>query len=377
MKKYFFIVWGIFGSFEISAQEIVVSHDESPEKVVVDLQDAFPFPDILETSPELVPHSTNECRKLFRNPPPTTVDINLISIGSLNNPAGPGGEGRVTYRYRIGRYEVTNAEYAAFLNAVAFSDDPLGLYKQEMALPPHGGIRRIDCQSRFFYVPNPQMRFKPVNYVRWHDAARFVNWLSEGSTEIGTYDLRGEARPIYLQALRQPEARWALATASEFIKAARYDRQTFSYFAYATQSNEDPEFGFGLLSSANAIGHYLFPGFNQVNYGSMANWNGSSNGNVTEVGSCASESPWGTYDQNGNVSEWTEQIVCLANLCGRNIRGGSFATSPNIGSSSEGQGLNGLRMSFAPASTLEPGDPYGSPEEFYRADVGFRVVAID
>ena len=36
--------------------------------------------------------------------------------------------GGVEYGYHIGTYEVTNAQYAEFLNAKATDDDPLALY---------------------------------------------------------------------------------------------------------------------------------------------------------------------------------------------------------------------------------------------------------
>ena len=38
----------------------------------------------------------------------------------------------MTYTYRIAKYEVTNAQYAEFLNAKA-ATDPLGLYNPNMA----------------------------------------------------------------------------------------------------------------------------------------------------------------------------------------------------------------------------------------------------
>ena len=38
------------------------------------------------------------------------------------------GYGAVDYTYNIGKYEVTNGQYAEFLNAVAATGDPNGLY---------------------------------------------------------------------------------------------------------------------------------------------------------------------------------------------------------------------------------------------------------
>ena len=53
---------------------------------------------------------------------------------------GQGCFGAIEYDYSIGTYEVTNAEYAEFLNAKAASD-PLALYNTQMGVAP-GGIAR-------------------------------------------------------------------------------------------------------------------------------------------------------------------------------------------------------------------------------------------
>ncbi len=52
---------------------------------------------------------------------------------------GTTGYGGVAYDYRIGTTEVTNAQYAAFLNEKAKSD-PLGLYNANMGSNARGGI---------------------------------------------------------------------------------------------------------------------------------------------------------------------------------------------------------------------------------------------
>jgi len=66
-----------------------------------------------------------------------------------------------------------------------------------------------------------------------------------------------------------------------------------------------------------------------------ANWNGSTTGNVTTVGSAGplSESYYGTADQAGNVWNWYETIVLTSvNIIdedGRGIWGGSWANNPS------------------------------------------------
>ena len=47
----------------------------------------------------------------------------------------------MSYPYSIGKYEVTNAQYAQFLNAVAVTD-PNALYHTSMGSNVRGGITR-------------------------------------------------------------------------------------------------------------------------------------------------------------------------------------------------------------------------------------------
>ena len=59
--------------------------------------------------------------------------------------------GGVTYDYRIGTTEVTNAQYAAFLNAKAASD-PLALYNTSMGSDARGGITRSGVSGSYTYA---------------------------------------------------------------------------------------------------------------------------------------------------------------------------------------------------------------------------------
>jgi len=49
-----------------------------------------------------------------------SVSMDFVTVGNAGNAADPTtGFGSVGYEYRIGTYEVTNSQYAAFLNSVA------------------------------------------------------------------------------------------------------------------------------------------------------------------------------------------------------------------------------------------------------------------
>ncbi len=58
-------------------------------------------------------------------PAQAVVNIDWVTVGDPGNACDShpyGCPGAVAYEYRIGKYEVTNAQYAEFLNAVAATD---------------------------------------------------------------------------------------------------------------------------------------------------------------------------------------------------------------------------------------------------------------
>jgi formylglycine-generating enzyme required for sulfatase activity len=243
--------------------------------------------------------------------------------------------GAVAYDYRIGTTEVTNAQYAEFLNAKAGSD-PLALYSTNMGSDARGGITRSGSDGSYSYTPRTNMGNKPVNFVGWYDAIRFANWLHNGEvsgdTETGAYTLLGgTAIPSDGNLItRNPGATWFLPSENEWYKAAYYE-PTLSegnggYWAYPTRSNSAPT-----VATANSTGDISNAGANVANYtvwlnsGSYfaADWNGI-HGNVTTVGSAGplSESYYGTSDQGGNVAEMNE-----AGSFFRGERGGSWDSS--------------------------------------------------
>src|SRR5262245_42145673 len=116
----------------------------------------------------------------------SAVTMAWTPIGNPGNACDPQGAdgcfGSVPYSYFIGTYEVTNAQYAEFLNAKAASD-PLALYNTSMGNPSvgvWGGIARTGSSGSYSYSPIPGRENMPVNYVSFYDALRFANWLNNG-----------------------------------------------------------------------------------------------------------------------------------------------------------------------------------------------------
>jgi formylglycine-generating enzyme required for sulfatase activity len=170
----------------------------------------------------------------------------FVTVGNAGNANNASGYGGVSYGYKIGRYSVTNAEYKAFLNAVA-STDTNGLYDPLMGTDARGGITRSGSSGSYTYTTRGNMCAKPVNFVTPHACYRFCNWLHNGkptgpqssvTTEDGAYTIT--ASNVLLPA--NGGAKYRLPTEHEYVKAAYHKsggRDT-GYWAYATQSNAAP-----------------------------------------------------------------------------------------------------------------------------------------
>src|SRR4029079_16543491 len=101
-------------------------------------------------------------------------------------------------------YEVTVAQYAQFLNAVAATDS-YGLYDVNMGSDPHiAGIVRNGSPGSYIYEVIGS-RKKPIAYTTWGNAARFANWVNNGqtagsqgpgTTETGAYQLNGATTDV-------------------------------------------------------------------------------------------------------------------------------------------------------------------------------------
>ena len=255
------------------------------------------------------------------------VTIPTVPVGNLGNAGDTTGYGAVAYAYRIGTTEVTNAQYAEFLNAKAASD-PLALYNASMGSNARGGITRSGVSGGFTYAPRANMGNKPVNFVSWYDSIRFANWLNNGQgsgdTETGAYTiLGGTATPSNgLSITRNAGATWFLTSEDEWYKAAYHQPAAQGgdgddYWLYPTTSNTAPT-----IATANGVGDISNPGANVANYLLGADWN-ALNGNFTTVGSAGpfSESFYDTSDQGGNVSEWNEALI---DGSFRGFRGGPY-----------------------------------------------------
>jgi len=266
--------------------------------------------------------------------------------------------GAVPYEYQIGKYEVTLAQYAAFLNAVA-ATDAFGLYNANMATNQNSaGITRSGSAPNFTYTVIGSGN-RPVTYVSWFDAARFCNWLHNGrptglqtaaTTENGAYPLAGLTSDG-LTISRNLGANYWIPSQDEWYKAAYHQPSGESgdsdnYWLYPTKSNAVPGNTIGVAPPSN---HANF--FTTVYSVTQSGYSASQN-YLTAVGSYpGSASFYGTFDQGGNVLEWNDDVI---NGFARGLRGGSWADDEFL-----------LRSSSRDA---------GTPDNEFNG-IGFRVAS--
>jgi hypothetical protein len=280
--------------------------------------------------------------------------------------------GAVNYTYGIGEFETTVSQYVTFLNTVdPNGKNPHQLYFDHMSptvWPQYGSIRYSSGaggRGKHYSVAYPEWANKPFNFADFRRAARFVNSLTNGTvlsqtasssggfkyvaytvrlspqTERGMYDMTKQA------ATRAQSTGFVLASNDEWVKAAYYDPKhggTQSYWQYPTgpfdQPNVsvlDPKTG----DVTNAVKQPLST-YNPNDPNSSIDTPGAPPGkaptwcpsqvgsncdelpsdfppgldlqknymaNVSTVGQTKTTSPWGTYDQGGNVVEVLDTLA--------------------------------------------------------------------
>jgi formylglycine-generating enzyme required for sulfatase activity len=262
-----------------------------------------------------------------------TVTIDWVTVGNPGNAAdtadgdpltdGVQRFGAVSYTYQIGKYEVTNSQYGAFLNAKGASNSG-AIYNSSMSST---GITQTGSSGNFSYSVTSALANRPVVYVSWFDAARFANWMMNGQgsndMETGAYTLNGATSGIITANIG---AQVYIPSENEWYKAAYYSAANTSYSLYPNGQNT--------ITTADA------------------NYNNSV-GSTTNVGTYSSDpSSYGTFDQGGNVWEWNDAVISGSS---RGLRGGSFNNNES-----------NLRASY-----LVNYDP-----TFENNRVGFRVASV-
>jgi len=275
--------------------------------------------------------------------------LDMVEVGSPGNPPDANGRGAVAYRFRIARHEVTAAQWVEFLEHKGRGEPDGALWNNDMDRERSGAgarceIRRSGEAGAFRHTVAREYADRPVTFVSFIDACRFCNWLhngqGDGDTEDGAYTLSGYRGTDGRRVRRNPGARFFIPDEDEWYKAAYFDPDKpggAGYWRYPTRSDEPPGRD---PASANAANHHSGDLLDPVHF-------------TTPVGHFArAAGPWGTFDQAGNVFEWTDG---LDPPFLRTLRGGAF--------DSDDAGIN-LPVSNTALSSASD-----------VADVGIRIAA--
>lgn len=233
--------------------------------------------------------------------------IAFVSVGN----AGNGGDansrdqlGGVPYDYSMGTYEIS---------------------QEQVNLAVAGGLAGVAAGA----WGNSQ----PATFMKWYEAAAFVNWLNTSTGYTPAYNLTyngGTTNSSWVMSLWSPAEAWInggqnlyrnqnthyfLPSENEWFKAAFHMNNgvTANYWNYATGSNAAPT----PVASGTAAG--------------TAVYDQSLTAPPANVQTAGGLSSYGTMGQDGNVAEWTESSVTGTNTipsADRAIWGGSSRINP-------------------------------------------------
>lgn len=248
----------------------------------------------------------------------------FVTIPALNNAPfyreelgnTPGnGAGTITQEYRIGRYEVTNAQWAAFYDAVA----QVRLSGQIVPHVQNPSFANFTVANGHI-VSQAGRELSPVGGITWRTAAMYCNWLHNDRAVTreafmgGAYDVStfGYVNGNHFtdQLTHTPGARFWIPTMDQVMASQHYDPNRHGpgqggYWEYNITQDTRPTYGApgsivnGRVAQANSS--WLGPGDTPG-----GPWS-------TPLGSYwdVAQSPWGLLDTAGGAGEWLETSIDL------------------------------------------------------------------
>lgn len=238
------------------------------------------------------------------------VARNLVLIPAGKFQFGEGAEAREVYldAYYIGRYEVTCAEYKAFLDATGYRGVPRywknGAFPAGKANHPVLFVSLVDAEAYCAWLSKKTGRKIVIPTAeQWEKAARGPNgWRYPWGNDRDTHYINGKLKTRF---------NYNAVCAAHFI------------------GTEDGK-GLGITPDGNVTGwidHKTNSGFTKTEtYRRLV----AEGGFTTPVGSYENgKSFYGCYDMAGNAYEWTSTIITATNGAERGqkvnaIRGGSW-----------------------------------------------------
>jgi len=192
--------------------------------------------------------------------------------------------GSVPYQYRISTYEVS---------------------QNDITMATAGGLEGVTAGA--------WSDDQPAAFMKWYEAAAFVNWLNYTSGYQTAYNLQyngGSTNSSWVMSLwtsqqawqnggqnlyRNVDAYYFLPNDNEWFKAAYYDGALTDYWNYPTASNDKPT---AVPSGTNA---------------GTAVYGYDPTSSPAPVKSAGGLSAYGTMGQGGNVAEWMETAATGSN----------------------------------------------------------------
>jgi len=296
--------------------------------------------------------------------------IEFVTIGALGNGSYQAADtrqrvhnrGTVNEEFRIGRMEVTTAQWAEFFNA-AF-DRPTTDRIPHLIPPDFWGARSTTptvTGGLRWRVPAGSENI-PVGDISWRMAAIYCNWLHndkrtdraaflDGAYDVSTFRF---VLPFTFtdQATRHPGARFFIPSWDQWLKAAHFDPNRNGpgqggWWNTSITSDETPAYGppgtdfAGPLAQANAgWNEFSRPGFDPF---------------AVPLGAYPTvQSPWGLLDTAGGSGEWTEGIITTNTRERYRISDGSFRAQDSF-SSALADGIIDQAGEFPHVATFEYG----------------------
>ena len=240
------------------------------------------------------------------------IDIDFVTIGNAGNVGEQSrlaeyGDityyGGVNYEYQIGKYEVTNAQWNAFVSAAG---------------APTGNPSDAYDESAYWTGTN-----EPANAVSWYEAAQFCNYLTSGDKYLGAYNFDQSGNFLGIDRDSAVSAyngiAYVIPTEDEWYKAAYYTGS-----GYSTYAN-----GLDIILVADI-------------------WN-YTGGTAWAVGS-GTEEQNETFDMMGNMQELTETpFGSNRRIRGGSVNGGELRSSErNYVAPSSESNILGFRVASVP-----------------------------